>query len=180
EYNGFQGAHEPVLARASSQGRAASMYWNVNALTRLSFAHRGGILLSVEDIGDIEAPPPVAETLVGLDFADYHRGKSSMGLVAVQRFTGYGMTADDLTRIESADVAFRIVPDLPTLYPYRPRPGHHLGPVMEALTGLTEERLRDLAWWAAAEAVRYAGVGDDPDIAGSLAARALTERAHVR
>jgi hypothetical protein len=135
EYNGFQGANEPVLARASSQGRAASMYWNVNALTRLTFADHGDVLVSVEPFGDIEAPPPVAETLVGLDFADYHRDKSLMGLVAVQRFTGYGMTADDLTRIEAADVAFRIVPDLPTLYPYRPQPGHYIGRVIEALPG---------------------------------------------
>jgi hypothetical protein len=175
EYNGWQGSNRPVLARASSRGRAASMYWNVNAVTRLSFAEHGEVLLSVEPFDDIEAPPPVAGTLVGLAFADYHRGKQSMGLVAVQRFTGYGMTADDLARIEAADIAFRIVPDLPTLYPYQPQRGHQIGPIVETLTGLPEAKLRDLAWWAAAEAVRYAGRGDDPDIAASLTARALTE-----
>lgn len=56
-----------------------------------------------------------AEALAGLDFADHHRGKELMGLVAVQRFTGHGITAEDLARIESADVAFRILPDPPTL-----------------------------------------------------------------
>ena len=180
EYNGWQGSNRPVLARASSRGRAASMYWNVNAVTRLSFAEHGEVLLSVEPFDDIEAPPPVAGTLVGLAFADYHRGKQSMGLVAVQRFTGYGMTADDLARIEAADIAFRIVPDLPTLYPYQPQRGHQIGPIVETLTGLPEAKLRDLAWWAAAEAVRYAGRGDDPDIAASLTARGLTEAAHLR
>jgi hypothetical protein len=103
-----------------------------------------------------------------------------MGLVAVQRFTGYGLTADDLARIEAAGVAFRIVPDLPTLYPYHPQPSHHLGPIVDALTGRPDAELRDLAWWAAAEAVRYAGLGDDPDIAASLEARALTGPAQVR
>jgi hypothetical protein len=180
EYNGWQGSTTPVLTRASSQGRAASMYWNVNGVTRLSFAEHGELLLSVEPFGDIDAPPSVAETLIGLDFADHHRGRQSMGLVAVQRFAGYGLTAEDLARVEAAGVAFRIVPDLPTLYPYHPQPSRHPGPLIEALTGLSEADLRDLAWWAAGEAVRYAGLGDDPDFTASLEARALTEPAHDR
>ncbi|MDQ7908543.1 DUF6461 domain-containing protein [Phytohabitans sp. ZYX-F-186] len=113
EYNGWQGSTHPVLTRASAGGRAASMFWNVNALTRLSFAERGQILLSVEPFGDVDAPPAVAAALTGLDFADLLRNKRLLGLVAVERFTGRGITADDLARIEDADVAFRIVPDPP-------------------------------------------------------------------
>ena len=45
--------------------------------------------------------------LDGLDFDDY-RDSTGKGLVAVQRFTGHGITAEDLERIEAADVAFRI------------------------------------------------------------------------
>jgi hypothetical protein len=180
EYNGWQGSTAPVLTRASAGGRAASMFWNVNAVTRLSFAEHGEVLLSVEPFDDLDAPPPVAATLAGLDFADHHRGKRLMGLVAVQRFTGHGITAEDVARIEAADVGFRIVPDLPTLYPHRPQPGDQLGPATEALTGLPEPELRDLAWWAAAEAARYAGLGHDPDIVASVAARALTANAHLR
>ena len=110
EYNGWQGSNEPVLARASAGGRAASMFWNVNAVTRLSFAEHGDVLLSVEPFDHLDAPSPVAETLVDLDFADFPRGRKAMGLVAVQRFTGRGITAEDLARIEAADVGFRIVP----------------------------------------------------------------------
>jgi hypothetical protein len=44
-----------------------------------------------------------------LDFDDY-RDKTGKGLVAVQCFTGRGITAQDLDRIEAADIAFRIVP----------------------------------------------------------------------
>ncbi|GAB3804486.1 hypothetical protein [Micromonospora zhanjiangensis] len=40
--------------------------------------------------------------------------------------------------------------------------------------------LRDLPWWSAAEAACYAGLGDDPDIVASIAARALTAEAHLR
>ncbi|MFI0349910.1 DUF6461 domain-containing protein [Actinomadura sp. 9N407] len=180
EYNGFQGSSASVLTRASTDGRAASMYWNVNALTRLSFAEHGEILLSEEPYGGLEAPPQIAETLTGLDFADHHRRKSMMGLVAVQRFTGHGITAEDLARIEAADIAFRIVPDLPTLHPHRPQPDNPLGPAADVLTGLPEPTLRDLAWWIAAEAARYAGIAEDPDIAASLTARTLTPDAHLR
>ncbi|GAA2166439.1 DUF6461 domain-containing protein [Actinomadura napierensis] len=186
EYNGWQGSTKPVLARASAAGRAASMYWNVNAVMRLSFAQHGQVLLSKEPFGVLDAPPPVAETLAELDFADHHRGRNMMGLVAVQRFTGHGITADDLARIEAADIGFRIVPDLPTLYPHRPhhphhpRPGNPLAPTTETLTGLPEPALRDLAWWAAAQAAHYAGLNKDPDIAASIAARTLTPDARLR
>ena len=180
EYNGWQGSTEPVLTRASAAGRAGSMFWNVNGVTRLSFAEHGEMLLSEEPFGDLDAPPPVAETLAGLDFADYHRGTNLMGLVAVQRFTGHGITADDLARIQAADIAFRIVPDLPTLYPHRPRRGVLPESAAEALAGRPEPALRDLAWWAAAQAADYAGIGEDPDIAASIAARVLTPDAHLR
>ena len=86
---------------------------------------------------------------VDLDFADHHRGKRLMGLVALQRFTGHGITADYLARIEAADIGFRIVHDLPTLYPHRrcplrrrparsepgrrrPKQNHHTGAVIPA------------------------------------------------
>ncbi|MEU8796715.1 DUF6461 domain-containing protein [Spirillospora sp. NPDC048819] len=180
EYNGWQGSTEPVLTRASAGGRTASMYWNVNAVTRLSFAEHGEVLFAAEPFGDLDAPPQITAALAGLDFADHHRRTNMMGLLAVQRFTGHGMTAEDLARMEAADIGFRIVPDLPTLYPHRPQPGGSLGHAAEALTALPEPTLRDLAWWAAAQAARYAGLGEDPDITASLAARTLTPDAHLR
>ncbi|MEV4628171.1 DUF6461 domain-containing protein [Micromonospora sp. NPDC049523] len=197
EYNGWQGSTAPVLTRASAGGRAASMFWNVNAMTRLSYAEHGEVLLSVEPFGDLDAPPSVAATLADLDFADHHRGKRLMGLVAVQRFTGHGLTAEHLARIEAADIGFRIVPDLPALHPRRQSPGDSLGPTLgplrrlsgaplgtatEALTltGLSDQELRELAWWAASEAARHAGLSEDPDIVASVAARTLTPDAHLR
>ncbi|WP_207946746.1 DUF6461 domain-containing protein [Actinomadura sp. 7K507] len=180
EFNGRQGSTAPVLTRASAGGRAASMYWNVNALTRLSFAEHGEVLLSEEPFDELDAPPPLTAALTGLDFADDHRRKDMMGLLAVQRFTGRGITAEDLAGIEAAGIGFRIVPDLPTLYPKRPRRGDPLGPAVEALTRLPEPELRDLAWWAAAQAAHYAGLGEDSDITASVAVRALTPEAHLR
>jgi hypothetical protein len=109
EYNGFQGSNEAVMRRASARGRAASMFWNVNAMTRLSFAENGQLLASFEPPEDVDAGPAVAAALDGLDFDDY-RNKTAKGLVAVQRFTGRGTTARDLDQIEAADTAFRITP----------------------------------------------------------------------
>jgi hypothetical protein len=174
EYNGWQGSLEPVLHAASTGGRAASMYWNVNAVTRLSFAEHGQILASFEPWGTIDTGPAVAAALSGVDFTATG-DRPGKGLVAVERFTGRGLTADDLDRIQAAGIAFRIVPHLPTLYPYHPTLGTRIPDLdTAAVEQLPDDRLRDLAWWAATEAVRYADLADDPDIAASIAARALT------
>ncbi|MFB6394590.1 DUF6461 domain-containing protein [Polymorphospora sp. 2-325] len=133
EYNGWEGSTAPVLTEASAGGRVASMFWNVEAETRLSFAEHGAVLLSVEPFAAIDAPPPVAPAVDDLDFADHRRDKRLMGLLAVQRFTGHGISADDVARIEAADVGFRIVPALPALRPRRPQPGDPLDTVAEAL-----------------------------------------------
>jgi Family of unknown function (DUF6461) len=109
EYNGFQGSDEAVLGLASARGRAASMFWNVNGLTCLSFAEGGRVLASFEPPHDVDAGPEVAAALDGLDFDDY-RDESGKGLVAVERFTGRGITQQDLDRIEETDIAFWIVP----------------------------------------------------------------------
>ncbi|MEV7231316.1 DUF6461 domain-containing protein [Polymorphospora sp. NPDC051019] len=180
EYNGWEGSTAPVLTEASAGGRVASMFWNVEAETRLSFAEHGVVLLSVEPFDAIDAPPPVAPAVDDLDFADHRRDKRLMGLLAVQRFTGHGISADDVARIEAADVGFRIVPALPALRPRRPQPGDPLDTVAEALAEIPEPQLRDLAWWVAAQAAHHGGLGEDPDVVASLTARALTEQARRR
>lgn len=108
EYNGYQGAQAPVLRGASRWGRAASWYWNVNALTRLSFAEGGELLAAFEPWGaEFDVPQAVAAALDGLDFGELGR-RTGKGLVAVERFTGRGITADDLAHIEAAGIGYRI------------------------------------------------------------------------
>ncbi|MEV7801384.1 DUF6461 domain-containing protein [Microbispora sp. NPDC088329] len=48
EYNGFRGVHPQVLPRLSAGARAYSVYWNVNANNRVSFAADGETLLMVD------------------------------------------------------------------------------------------------------------------------------------
>ena len=109
ENNGFQGSDGEILARLSRQGRAASMFWNVNAVTRLSFAEDAELLASFEP-GFFDPQtnhPGVLEALRGIDFQDY-RDKNEKGLVAVERFTGGILTGEALERIESSNVAYRL------------------------------------------------------------------------
>jgi Family of unknown function (DUF6461) len=109
EFNGWRGTDATVLRQASVHGRAASMFWNVNAMTQLSFAEGGQVLASFEPPEGINAGSAVGAALEGLDFHDY-RNKEGKGLVAVERFTGRGITEQDLEQIHAADIAFRIMP----------------------------------------------------------------------
>ncbi|MFL6072583.1 MAG: DUF6461 domain-containing protein [Mycobacteriales bacterium] len=187
EFNGYQGAGRPVLDAVSRGGRAASMFWNVNALTRLSFARDGTVLGSFEP--GLEAPPDdpdAVAALDGLDLEDY-RDRTGKGLVAVERFTGRGLREEDLARIAQADVAYRILPLLPALYAEERRPDGSrrwpgrgpLGADTDLLARLPDARLREFAWWAAGEAVAHAGMAGHPAVAATMAARALTPEAEL-
>lgn len=85
------------------------MFWNVNALTTLSFAEGGQVLASFEPGLDPvpDAGPAVAAALDSLDFEDY-QDKEGKGLVAMERFTGRGFTTADLERIVAAGTAFQV------------------------------------------------------------------------
>lgn len=112
EFNGFQGSHGPVLEPLSRAGRTASLYWNVNALTRLSFADKGTVHAGFELGHAVETEDPgVIEALAGLDF-DGYRDRKGKALVAIERYTGYRMLPEDIERMTSADVAYRILPRL--------------------------------------------------------------------
>nr|WP_244170367.1 hypothetical protein [Amycolatopsis tolypomycina] len=97
-----------MLTTASRAGRAASMFWNVNAVTRLSFARAGEVLASFEPgLSEPSADEEVVAALAGLDWRD-HRDCTEKGLVAVERFTGRGLSAEDLAEFDRRGVAYRI------------------------------------------------------------------------
>jgi hypothetical protein len=102
EFNGYQGSHPLVLRAASARGRAASMYWNVNGLTQLAFAADGEVLTAFEPWANVDAEPRVAAALAGLDFAEPGL-RMEKGLVAVERFTGRGLTPALLEQIKAGD-----------------------------------------------------------------------------
>ncbi|GAA2695578.1 MULTISPECIES: DUF6461 domain-containing protein [Actinosynnema] len=95
EDNGHQCAAPSLLARLSGHGRAASMFWTVGALTTLSFAERGRVLISFEPFSVPDGcPDEVRALLDGLDVTD-HRHRAAKGLTAVERFTGHGYSPAD-------------------------------------------------------------------------------------
>jgi hypothetical protein len=109
EDNGWRATDAGVLRRLSARGRAASMYWNVNGLTRLSFA-RDGELLAGFELGEPVDPSDLSDVLAGLDFTDYRHGDAK-GLTAVARFTGHDFGPEHLDRIRAADVVYPITVD---------------------------------------------------------------------
>lgn len=108
EYNGYQGSQAPELRALSRGTRAASMFWNVNGLTQLSFAADGEVVAAFE-LGEQCDDPVLEPALRDLDFDDY-RHQIAKGLVAVERFTGSAFTESDLARVESAGIGFAVDP----------------------------------------------------------------------
>ncbi|MFC0542301.1 DUF6461 domain-containing protein [Kutzneria chonburiensis] len=186
EFNGWQGSNQPVLRGLSSTGRAASMFWNVNGTRRLSVARDGTVLASFDLRPEATDSPEVLALLADVDLDDpYHL--SAKGLLAATRFTGITLTPDDLRHIAAADVGYAILPLLPELYTEqlladgtRRWPGHGpLGADTDLLAALPADRLRELAWWAAAFAVDHSEISDHPEAVASLAACALTPEAEL-
>jgi hypothetical protein len=182
EPNGWQASERPVLYGLSRRGRAASMYWNLGR-SRLSFAESGQVLASFEP-GWEPVPAEAADLVAGMDLED-HRGTSQKGLAAVERFTGIRLREEDLAAIDTADVAYRILPLLPELLPEERLPDGSrqfagIGPLdadTDLLTGLSDQALRDLAWWAAERVASRTGLADLPAAAATLAAREFTPEA---
>lgn len=97
ENNGYHGSDVDLLGALSADGRAASMFWNVNAVTQLSFAERGE-LLGAWEVG-IEEPPDALVSLVAdLDLADY-RYCNAKGVTAVTRFTGHDIGPEQVATV---------------------------------------------------------------------------------
>lgn len=80
ELNGWQGADAQTLARASANGEAASVFWNVNAERCQGFAREGRVLASFESIA--EAPADLEHLYAGFDPTDFrdHTAKLLLGM----------------------------------------------------------------------------------------------------
>ncbi|MFC0111149.1 DUF6461 domain-containing protein [Kibdelosporangium aridum] len=105
EDNGFEGSDRETLTALSRKGKAASVYWNVNANFRLTFAENGNLVYSGSPRID-----PGAPHIEDLDFEDY-RHEHAKGMTAVARFTGRGFTEEDLAAIYAADQAYVLEDD---------------------------------------------------------------------
>ena len=165
EDNGWQGSRPEVLRRLARLGRAASTFWNVNALTRVSAAEGGRLLGAFDPVAPDQLagddPEAIAKYLAGLDF---EAGSwVAQGMVVVERFTGVRVTEDTVAALDHFHTLTPWLEDL------RPADAayHPLRWVDAELLNLVARQpastLRRLAAWAATESVRAAGLADHPD-----------------
>ncbi|CUU57552.1 hypothetical protein Ga0074812_11350 [Parafrankia irregularis] len=106
EANGLQGSRHAVLSSVSRQGLAASMFWNINALTRLSLAQGGEVLAAFEP-GPDAVPDAVLPLLRDLDLTGA-TDRVAKGLVVVERFTGHEIRPEQVQQMIDNDVAYLI------------------------------------------------------------------------
>jgi hypothetical protein len=110
EVNGFTGNQGEVLAAASSNGLAASAFWNVDSMVYFSFARDGEVLYSEEYVFDTERDGLPAELIPLVDLvaddgtsdldsmAEDGPSWSHVAMAMVETVTGVRITPDDVRR----------------------------------------------------------------------------------
>lgn len=171
EINGWQGSRAEVLTRVSQSTRVISAFWNVNALTRFSYAVEGRVLTAFEAMSPESRqgaePDALEATRAGLPWDDFVPAM----LALVSRVTGERVTRDMLSG------EFQVFPLEPRAEEMRPE----VNPEYEGLTyddpplawALREagaQRLSAVSWYAAQWAVTEAGLASDPAVATLLPA----------
>lgn len=171
EINGWQGSRAEVLTRTSQSTHAVSAFWNVNALTRFSYAVGGRVLTAFEAMSPQSrqgAEPDALEAIrAGLPWDDFVPAM----LALASRVTGQRLTRDMLAG------QFQVFP----VQPWAEEVSPEVSPEYEGLTyddpplawALREvgaRRLSDVSWSAARRAVTGAGLASDPAVATVLSA----------
>ncbi|CCH32419.1 DUF6461 domain-containing protein [Actinosynnema sp. NPDC047251] len=103
EENGYEGSDHVKLPVLSREGRAGSLYWNVNANYRLMLAEGGELVFRGDPLHDAGAPHTE-----DLDFEDY-RYRHAMGLTVISRFVGRGFSPADLAQVRESGLHFELV-----------------------------------------------------------------------
>lgn len=168
EDNGFQGSRPEVLrplSRLSENGKAASLFWNVNGMVVLALAQRGKLVCEVEllepDEAELEGMPRRLQrlllTLPGDDLL-------ALGAVLVETFTGVGFGPADLEAATPRPL--EPVPADRITYTAETSPLLSRDPELSAaIVSLAPGVQRALAETVTLAAVREAGLADDPALA---------------
>jgi len=171
EPNGYAGSSPEVLRRASGNGAAVSVFWNVNLHTRFSYAVAGAVVTSFElyasDYRSGTDPDRLLPQMEGLSFEDGI--PIPAGFVLAERVIGRGLTRQE---VEGITDAWDLVPFLPDLYPRLAE--HHFlryddPELVDLVAGATPEVQREVAALAAERAASAAGLDGEPDIGAALA-----------
>lgn len=174
EVNGWEGSRAEVLRAVAAHGQAASAYWNVNALTRVSLARDGRVLSAFEAWADSRRhgdDPGIADEFIdGLDF-DHGNRKPCM-LVVVERFTGLRLTADIVESIDRVHLITPVPSDPPApiqgqrdaMWRRWAESKSAVGDrqLADMILAASDTRQRDFALWAALAALAHADLADEP------------------
>ncbi|MCL9760145.1 DUF6461 domain-containing protein [Frankia sp. AiPa1] len=107
EENGFAGADGERVAALSRGGLAGSVFWNINAVTRLSLA-RAGRLLAAEEINESLVFEAGERALLdGIDLTRWE-DRVPKGLLILERFTGHSLHPGDIDRLWNDSLAHRV------------------------------------------------------------------------
>jgi hypothetical protein len=169
EDNGFHGSMPEVLSQLSPGTVAASVYWNVNLVSRASLAQDGQVLAVFDFVGggppDGEDPEKIAPFLHDLDFDDAYR-MCAAALAFLERVSGVRVPGDWSAQSHPASV----IAD-----PTRFEPSHvsswlsiNAPDVAAAVLHTSRPALRAVAALAATRACQAAGI-DDPAVLHLLA-----------
>lgn len=177
ESNGWQGNRPEVLRRVSLTGRAASVYWNVNAVKNFAAAEHGIVLDHIEYWSEL-TDPLLLELSDDLD-RDTHVDAVARGLVVAERFTGVAVTEDFAVALRDSWRGYDLLPQLPDHHPFNEHGDYTFGSLLDQRSGFlaaTADELRDLTWWIVSEMVKHYGV-DDPDVTATMQTRRLSPEA---
>ena len=101
EDNGFQGSRPEVLRGASANGRAVSVYWNVNGTNRFTYNVSGSCVVGFDMFSTHQrwgrAPDALVDQLGGLSF-DEPGLLWPVGLALAERVTGVRLDEEILSR----------------------------------------------------------------------------------
>jgi uncharacterized protein DUF6461 len=177
EVGGFEGSREAVLRPLSRLGRAASVYWGIDADSALTLAEDGQVLSTFEmlfpDNRQGDRPDAWDPYLTGLTFdSDADGLLPAAGVCAVARATGARLAGD------WAAGPFRIVPVEPVREPDLPQgledsPLLREQPYARYVADLGPHLLGQMWRYAFDLALRHTGLGGDP-----LATAAVAEIEH--
>ncbi|RSM36478.1 hypothetical protein DMA12_40370 [Amycolatopsis balhimycina DSM 5908] len=165
ETNGFQGTRPEVLRRVSQLGETVSAFWNIEALTRFSYAVDGRIKTAFEAGADSwkdgEDPDCLTPLAADIDWAASHWRTGLLLLAA--RLTGQPFTEDWL---DGDALVAPIAEHLEDVHPVTPgfEPLEYQHPVLAAaLRRADNEPLLTVAHAAVDEVLASAGLTEVPD-----------------
>jgi hypothetical protein len=111
ELNGYQGSRGEVLARLSTLGLAASIFWNVEDDNAFTYASDGEVadgvdMYDAEDPEEVDLPPDLMALFVQAA-DDEHPMMWAVGLAMVEQFTGVAIPREAV----SASSTFYAIPE---------------------------------------------------------------------